>query len=291
MARVRRDANAKNLRWEVSGESLFDNIADCLTYAGDSVSDRQAPYSVASFPEGYLRHGFRVHLHVFNKALVDNTGFCAIYEKAGVVQPDQAHQVPHRHLGASSGFSEYKHGAFGSGNLNETVLVGVIQLMKKPESVPIGVRSVIRLQPLNECFLFVRDAPMNHGFSMPHVAGATFSLLDEKDWELRFGSMESAGVNPVEDHKLPDNAIKSRPQIMSDLANDDAPFDGRWLGDFRPERVVVGIDVALTYDNTVFVLLNERFGFRPEFLQVFVSAENLGGRPIKRMRHALHCNH
>jgi hypothetical protein len=24
---------------------------------------------------------------------------------------------------------------------------------------------------------------------------------------------------------------------------------------------------------------------------VFVSAENLGGRPIKRMRHALHCNH
>jgi hypothetical protein len=226
--------------------------------AGDDVLDtyedvRQRRYEwhslngVASLAELYERGNLVVHAHIGIRASLDEdeVGYwCALFEACPYVNVDIT-EVEAPHLVKS----ESLHFEYGADGLDDSVLVGVVNVMKQPQEVGYRlVPSAVRLEPLDECYVTRREilGKPESSFSAPIV------ITGGGDGEGQL----IVGHRGLEQRQLPNQLIKGGPQVVRDIPDDYAPLLRRVGENVSPEDALVGLTVVIRH-NSVRLIVSE----------------------------------
>lgn len=230
--------NKRSRRGELRREAL-NNRTDAITHVPKRVSDWHQcnRLTVTSLSKDYLSRKIELHLHVTLKPGLlkldpELVEFCAVFEYApSTVKATAAEVEVFKGLDSKDGASDVKDRC-----LNESVFVGVVQLMQKPKRVSFSpVVSVIRLKPLQYCNVFALQAIADvKSVSVPITVEPTTlvsfasSALDE-DRE----TMLHLGLQSRKKDELKEDVVQCRPEVMGDLSNDYSPLGLRECDDFR----------------------------------------------------------
>jgi hypothetical protein len=127
--------------------------------------------------------------------------------------------------------------------VDESVLVHIVQPRKLGEVRVRRARSVLKgLAPLDEC-------PIVRAYAAKHPYAGLIPLPSFIDGELRITS----GAASPEEHELPNEVVKRGPQVVAELADDDAdPGVGRIAVD--PKDIFARVALELTNDSAVFLV-------------------------------------
>src|SRR5262249_11811669 len=114
-------------------------------------------HSFAAILERHLNNWHDLHVHFFlNNVSANCPNFCAVYERPGIVEGDEAtNLVITEVLGLES---EHEIGKEltrpATGNLNDSMFVSIIQFMEKPEdAIGTSIPWLVRLQLLDSCLV------------------------------------------------------------------------------------------------------------------------------------------
>lgn len=204
-----------------------------------------------SLAESYAEGGHELHIH-FLAGLVNGGiagDWCAIFNRA----EDWLDFV------SSEAFNPERE-ARGSKkrNVRQPVLVLDGKLVELPKGVVGGpVPSVVRLQPLDNCFRAWVDAP-KHVIEFGRI-------LFEEGWEPRF-SFDAARHWPAlaGDGEFKDEVVEGGTQVVDTVADDEAKFiGGRRLENFDPKELLGAINIGFTPSSVrAFFSPSVQFGFK-----------------------------
>lgn len=254
-----------------SGREVGREQIDEATNGGFDFLQRTT--SERSVPERYLDGELAVHVHLGLRAEGgegDTYEVCAIYEVAvpGVAGSSERACVPvGRELDSRLPRIE-SHDA--DGRVQALVFVGSDEPVDDPERVIIGVRSVVRLRPLDECDVMrLHSGELASG--APREAGG-------RRGEGKLVSARPSGLCSGEQHELVHEMVEHGTKAVREVADDGAEAR-RWLPvDLGPEDVLVGLTVVLADDFDGF-RAEEGCGFGVQQFQMFACPVELGSDP------------
>lgn len=243
----------------------------------DDVQERRYEWHVlnsrASLVELYVRGNFRVHVHIGIRGRLDEgeVGYwCAVFEALPSVDVHVV-EVETPHVAKS----ESLHGEHGANGLDDSVLIGVVNVVKQPQEVGFRlVPSTVRLKPLDECFL-TRGEVLDESTSVVPIT-------------IRGGG-DGKGCSVVrrrglQQRQLPNELVESRPQIVHDIPDDDAPVLGRVVKNLGPKDALLGLTVVIR-DHSVGVSVDESLNSFLKGFEVHIRPANLESRAIEGVAH------
>ncbi len=174
----------RGIEWrEFLGES-YRNVINLIVDALKRPDDGKSFYGRAPVPKDYLNVKAEAHIHAFKAAnYIQRPDICAVYQlypefraHASYLESRRASSDDQAHTPCDSG-----------GDLDESMLVGVVYFMQKPKRIQparrnpaearmgsLPVPSVVRLQALKECYVGSTDETQRSLPVCPSIlAGAT----------------------------------------------------------------------------------------------------------------------
>jgi hypothetical protein len=271
----------------------LDNFGDMLANSAKRIGDVQSLDWAASVGERYRNHDLR--MHVYTVGVGSLSKYCAIFEYFPLSPPENEFSTVKVVPGADHRPSYPP----GSHNLNEPVLIRVVEFFEPIEGVvKTATPSLVWLQPLNECLMFISKtlnhlAPITPSFDeFAFAAYWKFKLLgqslmkgnrcalDQKDRELG----EACNCVGFQQRQLMNQSIEGRTEIVGDVSDADSPIKG-WSGAIYAEAVaaISSLRIQLRPDNLVIGF--ERVGVPIQFESVDFAfcTPYLEARAIERM--------
>jgi hypothetical protein len=212
-----------------------------------------------SLAETYAEGGCELHVH-FRAGFVQGGeagDWCAIFNRT----------VDYLDFVGCEAFDHIENGSSPEKrNVGRTVLVLDGKLVKLPEEV-IGepVTSVIRLQPLDNCFRARVDTP-------EHFIESSRILLAENR-ELRTTlDIDRQRLSQVRQGKLEGQIVEGGTKVVDTVTDNQAKFGGGWwLEDFDPKNLLGAINV----------------GFGPRSIWAFFAPDSqFGFKAVQVMKHS-----
>jgi hypothetical protein len=217
-------------------DNLFGYVAMDMS---QPVGDREASELLwGSLAEAYAEGGCEIHVHF--RAGVVNGGiagdWCAIFNR----EIDWLDFVRDRAFVDHEGQMGNAHERC---NVGQTVLVLLGKLVELPKGVVGGapLPSVVRLQPLDDCFRVWVDAPQ-HAVQFFEVIVGTGTENRE-----RRVALDALGYPPlfVGDGELKGEVVEGRTEVVETVSNDETKLSsGRWLENFGPKELLGAIHLG-----------------------------------------------
>lgn len=251
------------------------HVANTLHDAIENVGDRK-PSTWPFFVERYLRFEVGIEVHLAWDGVVgafqfEAREFCAVFQCAGRLRKDtmpDVHQIAEiQPLRANR----------GDGKVQDTVFITVIEVVEQIKGMEVRrpIRSVVRLQPLDDCL----HARINAGdLTSAGIAPMRGSLpLCGLEWSQEVvisvaedRELAPGGVFPaVLEDQLPNEVIQGRPGIVQAVADDQGQPDRRLTQHLRSHDVLMGLTVELNDQVARARWLQERNHLAPHRLEVF----------------------
>lgn len=182
--------------------------------------------------ERYREQKFLIHVHCRDigihesevGAVIDLHEYCATFNSACRanrmgVQPDSRHQL---------GNIESDGVRRPTRNMDGSMLVDVVHLTKNPEGITFhcDIPSVIRLQSLDDCLRFWRDAPdlvKRLPFSATPSVERVALIADRESGRIVI--REFSGIASIRDGV--NDVVQGRPEVVNDIPNNCAPVQER----------------------------------------------------------------
>lgn len=245
-----------------SGEVVSEGRDNLFGYVkmdmSQPIGDREASELLwGSLAESYAEGGCEIHVH-FRAGLVNGGvagDWCAIFNR----KVDWLDFVGD---GAFINHEGHMRNARVRRNVRQTVLVLVGKPVELPEGIVDGtlLPSIVRLQPLDDCFRVWSDAP-KHAVEFFQVTVATGG----EDRKSRI-SLDALGYPPlfVNNGEFEGEIVEGGTKVMEAVSNHEAEFvGGRWLEDFGPKELLGAISIGFTPSSVrAFFEPKIHFGFK-----------------------------
>jgi hypothetical protein len=278
-------------------DDFFDSVIDerqCVEYRA-TLDPR------ASFIELYRNLSLRVHVHlrgrpgsefgnhcaVFGYDPVANTGVGEATTKVNTCSPAKSdcNTPACDHIASDSPWPSKLQAtkvSYGADHVNQSVFVSIIDVGEHTEAVLLEpIRSFVRLEPLDNCAVFARDASKIAIFML----GVFLRVIEDGELET-----EAPLINGAECAHLRDKQVKSGTGVVSKISDDDADFVVRpnALG-FSYDDIVRGIPVSLN-DKGVGFHCHESIYNAFDRVEMLLCPAKLQSWPDE-MTHVLHSTH
>jgi len=144
-------------------------------------------------------------------------------------------------------------------NMGQPVLVLIRKLVELPQWAAVNpIRSVVRLQTLDNCLRVWRDAP-DHALAFARELCAI-----AEDGERRLAL--DVGRDPpavMSEGQFVDEVVEGGPEVVDTVPDDEAEFDGRRVEHFEPRELVEGINIEVRPSSVrAFISPGSHFGFK-----------------------------
>ena len=270
----------------------LDNFRDLLTNISKRVGDMQAFDWAASIGERYHRQDIRTHVHMVGNL----SEYCAIFEYHSMPRPKDERDFIAIIPRAGNGRPTCPP---APDNLYEPMLIRIIDLFEPNEGVvKTATPSLVWLQPLNECLMFISKtlnhlAPVTPSFDeFAFAASWKFKLIgqsfvegngcspNQKDWELG----KACNCVGFQQRQLMHQSIEGRTEIVGDLAYADTPIKG-WSETIYADAIaaVSSLRIQIRPENTVIGSQHEGVANQSESLDFTFCTPYLEARAIQRM--------
>ena len=239
--------------------------------------------NLASAKERWLSKNEALRLTFRARDMGDSPDFLAIYQK---------HASGGIELGHAITIEDNLRGNPQSGDLDQSVFVGVVEFVEQPEGRRVNVPAVIRLERLNPLTVVgPNSADLVIPVAMESAPVAVHVNVEDRERKLEvlFGS-GGVGVPVVEADKLPHETIESGSKIVRDVTDDRADAKGDLLFYRRAKDVVLTTRIEFVGDDLILVRLPESNQFGIEIVNVQLCATKLLQRPGQWM-HWLKSSH
>lgn len=263
--------------WLKSGD---DNIPDELKGVLDDIANRTVVRH-GRFVERYERASLKLHLHFGVAQDGEHSDFCAIVHRTGSLRMVEQLEGHDRMPGGVS------KGGLGvctsqSDEAQSAVFINVVEMVENPVGVPFGraIRSVVRLQPLDECCRLLGNPAHN-----PRRSPFILFVLPENRFVLEDGEIRSRrGSAVVEKDELPSEVIQAGPEVVEAVPHEDAKAQGGRLPDVKAVDVARAFSIALI-DDLVRIAVHVGLVLPVERVEVFLCPDDFKSDPVERMGH------
>ncbi len=224
---------------EVIGKGRENPFSYVVMDTRQSVGDREASELLwGSLAETYAEGGCEIHVH-FRAGLVNGGiagDWCAVFNR-------ECDWLDFISSGASRNPKGQMRDTSEGCDVRQPMLVLSGKLVELPEGVVGGTAlpSVVRLQPLDDCFRVWVDAP-KHAIEFFQVMVATGSENGERRITLDTLRQWPAFIRQCQ---LEGEVVECGAEIMKTVTNDKTQFGGgRWLEDFDPKELLSAINLG-----------------------------------------------
>jgi hypothetical protein len=235
------------------------------------------------FVKDYATGQFGLHLHLFLKTPINNfesSNFCIIVH--GLPDFSMQGQFKLRHLffrKISSCEINTQHTIRvwpivdrDIRQWQQAMFISVIQFMKQPKGMLMRIPSMIWLQSLNKCPVGIRKVS---DFSKPI---AIIKRISDKD--RKFCLVE--GSSDLFQGKLPSHMVETATQVVSNLADDDSPFNRRGFENLDPQCALSSLLIKFRNDGTCISFVKPLNSIIQGF-EVIASPNKFDSNTIQRM--------
>jgi len=279
--------------WLKLPHDFFDTIED----ERERIHYRASLNPRATFPELHRNLNVRLHVHLRGMPNSQFGNYCVVFgyhaitdasirEISSKIDPGTVSDIYGR-----SGTNEYvaaksppateldpSESDHCANHMDKSVFISVIDIAEEPEGVSVeSFRSVVRLEPLDNCFVGDGDPPQIaiFGIDVPwHPIASQFSV---KDWKLQ---PESSAVVCGQIAELGNEKVKGGASIMSKISDDGAPFQARPTLDISHQNIVRGLRLRLQ-GKGIRIRLDKPLDSRVQGIEVLLCPAKLQSWPIQ----------
>lgn len=164
--------------------------------------------------------------------------------------------------------------------LYKTMFIMVINISKNGQY---RIPCPVRLQPLNVCDLIICQAG-NHSSNFPWP-DVSRGITSELSYTITDGEIDLLGESGIlEKPELPEQMVKSRPQLVTEITNKQRKVRGELSRLLNPDHVLSCMSFSYNpLDDSVGVVFLEPLSQRLNSFEVLFSPEELEIWPIERM--------
>lgn len=259
-----------------------NNFRNCGCNKIQQKKDWSIDNGITTFSERYKRMELRIHLHV----RVGLSEFCAILQYVETPVGESFSSFPP--IGGS------KRSRSDSHNLDNPMLIRIVNLFEPKEgafaSTPFGqiygfeqrtTTGVVWLQPLDTCLMF-RLKQFNH--TLASFNPEFLFCQENRKLEPFVPCNCYRFIRTVQEGKLVDKMIKSRPEIMGNLSNINTPIKRRWRTIyFDAVDILSRYQILLCPDNTIMGINEKGILHQPQSVDFSFCSSNLESWAIERM--------
>ena len=222
-----------------------DDSTDIISDVPDGPDDSglwQRPRSVI---EAYVAGDIEIHVRLrFWDRLpwADTHNLCAVYKRADGPANGGSIPVP---LSSDSLEDEVAANQGHRDDMEETMFVSFVEVVEDRKGVLSGIRSMVRLHPLDKCACVPLDQP--NPFESVLLKIARSDVDREGGQSLVWNGASLCG-------KRENDLVKSGPEIEQEVSQDDAALHRRTVVPLHPEDVIAGFRVEIGDDFTGFTV-------------------------------------